>query len=66
MIQVNHIFDLDGKVMSIDALLRSENAIIWEQALSNELGRLAQGIGAIVGNDAIEFIYKEGGGGAIQ
>ena len=44
--------------MSIDDLLKSHNADIWANALSNELGRLAQGIGSIIGNDAIEFISK--------
>ena len=58
MIQINHIFDANGKAMSIDTLLKSENAIIWENALSNELGRLVQGINSIIGNDALDFILK--------
>ena len=58
MIQINHIFDANGKAMSIDTLLKSENAIIWENALSSELGRLAQGISSIIGNDALDFILK--------
>ena len=57
--QINHIFDQTGKVMSIDELLKGVNAEIWATALSNELGRLAQGINNIKGNDAIDFISRE-------
>ena len=56
---MNHIFDLNSKVISIDKLLQSKIAKIWEIALTNELGRLAQGTNNIVGNDAIDIIFKK-------
>ena len=36
--------------------MKGIDAKIWEQSLTNELGRLAQGIGQITGNDCLEFI----------
>ena len=33
-------------------------ATTWRQSLSNELGRLSQGIGEITGKDVIEFIHR--------
>ena len=36
-----------------------QDKIIWDRPLTNELGRTAQGIDHIVGNDTIEFITKE-------
>ena len=44
-----------GKKQTIDTLLRT-NPTIWKTALLNELGRLAQGIWDIKGNDVIDFI----------
>ena len=44
--------------MSLDALLSSTSAYIWERAVSCELGRLAQGFFGIKGNDVIDFISK--------
>ena len=44
--------------MSVDSLLK-EKPDIWRQSVSNELGRLAQGVRNIKGNNVIEFIYKE-------
>ena len=41
---------------SIDKLLKS-NPIIWETSLSNELGRLAQGILNVEGNNVVNFIF---------
>ena len=43
--------------MSIDSLLRDKPEI-WIQSVSNELGRLTQGIADVHGNDAMEFILK--------
>ena len=44
-----------GKRQSIDKLLKT-NPDIWSVALSNELGRLAQGIRDIKGNNVLDFI----------
>ena len=50
-----HIFDSSGKKQNIDALLKSDPEK-WNTALSNEIGRLAQGIGDVKGNNAVDFI----------
>ena len=57
---LNHMFDgITGRKQSIDTLLE-KNPLIWKTALSNELGRLSQGIRDIEGNDVIDFIkYDE-------
>ena len=44
--------------MSLDQLLNSSSAQIWERAISYELGRLAQGFVHIQGNDVMDFISK--------
>ena len=44
--------------MSVDSLLK-EKPDIWRQSVLNELGRLAQGVRNIKGNNVIEFIYKQ-------
>ena len=56
--KMNHIFDKCGHKMSLDKLLSSSSAEIWEQATSYELGRLAQGYSHIKGNDVLDFIPK--------
>ena len=56
---INHMFNEAGKKQSIDTLLRT-NPSIWSVALSNELGRLSQGIRDVAGNDVMDFIpYSE-------
>ena len=57
---VNHIFNKHtGKKETIDTLRASVNGAVWEQALSNEWGRLAQGNNnGISYTDTIEFIQK--------
>ena len=50
-----HIFDTSGKKESIDSLLKND-LTIWNDALSNEIGRLSQGIRNVKGNNAIDFI----------
>ena len=55
---INHIYDIHGHKESIDSLLRGDIHSIWSQSLTNELGRIAQGIGTIQGNDVIDFIKK--------
>ena len=56
-LNVFHIFDAKGKKLHIDALLKT-NPTTWGPSVSNELGRLAQGIRNVKGNDVIEFIQK--------
>ena len=55
--KVNHIFDQLGKKKSIDQLLK-EDISRWGPSLSNEIGRLSQGIRNVEGNNAIIFIPK--------
>ena len=53
-----HIFNDLGEKQTLDMLLEGENKKVWSQALSNELGRLAQGNDAGVrSTDAIDFIF---------
>ena len=55
--QSNHIYE-NGKKLSLDKLLQKDNT--WKTSLSNELGRVMQGIGnRITGTDTMEFIKKE-------
>ena len=55
--QTTDMFKQNGKKKSIDNLL-NDDILIWGLALSNELGRLSQGNGPVVGNNAIVFIKK--------
>ena len=59
--KINHIFDPNGKGLTIDAIWKgahAESGII--PAFSNELGRLIQEINANVSlTDTIEFITKD-------
>ena len=55
-LQMNHMFDTTGKKQSLDALLKGPSNNIWSRALSNKLGRLAQGVRDIKGNNAVDFI----------
>ena len=54
---INHMYDQMGKKQSLDSLLKGPTKNIWERALTNELGRLAQGINNIEGNDVVDFIH---------
>lgn len=54
-----HIFNEKGKKESLDSLLQGGMSKTWGNSLSNELGRLVQGIRSIKGNDVIDFITKE-------
>ena len=52
-----HIYE-DGKKLTLDKLLLKDE--VWQQSLSNELGRVMQGVGSrIVGTDTMEFISKD-------
>ena len=60
MLQLSHMFDGQDKKQSLDKLLHGPQSNIWQVALSNELGRLAQGINNVEGNDVLDFIpFKE-------
>ena len=51
------IYNHDGTKASLDNLLNGDDSIVWDRALSNEMGRLAQGNNAgIQGTDTIDFI----------
>ena len=54
--KILHMFNEEGKKETVDSLLVGPMASTWKQSLSNELGRLAQGIRNIPGNDVIDFI----------
>ena len=49
---------MQGKRQTLDQLIQGPDAAIWQQATSNELGRLAQGVQNTEDNDVIDFIYK--------
>ena len=57
---VNHIYNPDtGKKETMDSLLKGVTSKLWITSLSNELGRLAQGIhGRVVATDTIDFIHR--------
>ena len=55
--QVSHIYSDTGRKMSVDALL-AKDPDVWAPSVSNEIGRLAQGIRNVAGNDAMVFIHK--------
>ncbi len=57
--KLHHIFDLQGRKQSLDQLLQGNAAKTWQIATSNELGRLAQGIWHVKGNDVMDFIHKK-------
>ena len=51
------IYNSDGTKASIDELLRGPDKDIWDRALSNEVGHLAQGNNAgVTSTDIIDFI----------
>ena len=55
-----HIFDDNGKKMSIDQLLSGKDKIKWNRGLDNELGRLSDGIpNRLKGTNTLKFIRKE-------
>lgn len=56
--KMHHIFTGEKKE-TLDTLLRGPTKAIWEKALCNELGRLAQGMkGRVRATDTVEFIAK--------
>ena len=56
--QVIHINNLNGKHEIIDTLRGLEKKVIWDKALTNEWGRLAQGnCYGVLPTDTISFIF---------
>ena len=56
---LNHTYDNQGKQQTLDSLRQSDKKEVWERALSNEWGRLAQGNdNGIIATDTIDFIKK--------
>ena len=55
---VNHIFDHIGHRETIDTLLKKYPER-WSPSHSHELGRLAQGVREIKGNNAMLFIPRK-------
>ena len=46
-----------GKKLSLDKLIKKDK--VWETSLSNELGRVMQGVGnRIQGTDTMEFVHR--------
>ena len=57
---INHIYREDGRKETMASLLRGPEKARWSKALSNEIGRLAQGNKyGVKATDTIEFIKKE-------
>ena len=59
---INHIFDAQGKKVSLDKLITQQNTKeIWIKALNNELGRLSNGYkhNNIAGTQTLRFIKKQ-------
>ena len=52
-----HIYDDEDKKIHTDTILKTDPTI-WGRSVSNEFGRLAQGVRNVEGNDVIEFIKK--------
>ena len=56
---LQHIFNDNGKKLTIDKLLNGKDKEIWSRACGNEIGRLAGGIkNRVQGTNTIEFIKK--------
>ncbi|GFH48950.1 hypothetical protein CTEN210_05426 [Chaetoceros tenuissimus] len=57
---VHHIFnEITGKKETLDTLLAGKFHDIWDRSLSNELGRLTEGIHDIKGTQTMVFIHKD-------
>ena len=58
MLGINHIYDINGKRLTVDKLLKGPQAPIWTKSLSIELRQLAQGNQyGVSSTDTIEFIH---------
>ena len=57
---LNHIYNPDGKRLTMDALLKGPDNKIWSRSLSNEWGRLANGNKyGIRGTKTLRFISRK-------
>ena len=55
-----HIYDDSGKKLTLDKILKGDQADLWNRSTSNEFGRLAQGNKyGIKYRDVMEFITKQ-------
>jgi hypothetical protein len=60
MLTVHHIFnEITGKKETLDTLLAAKFHDIYNRSLSNELGRLTEGIHDIKGTQTMVFIHKD-------
>ena len=56
--QINAIYDSSGKKLTLSKLLHGPNKLVWNKALSNEIGRLTQGNDfGIKFTDCMTFIH---------
>ena len=56
----NHLYDDSGKKETIDSLLKEKMKDTWSIALSNELGRLAEGVeDRVIATDTIDLYGME-------
>lgn len=56
---VQHIYDANGKRMTVDVLLRGKDSKMWKKSMSMEIGTLAKGnIHGVSATNNIEFVYK--------
>ena len=61
-LQADHIFDKQGKKISLDTFItNNDTKDIWKKALNNELGRLSSGFqpNNVKGTQTIRFIQKK-------
>ena len=57
-LQAQHIY-VGSTKETIGTLINGSAKEIWLQALTNELGRLAQGVDNIKGTNTLQFVKKE-------
>ena len=56
--KIFHMYDEVGNKASIDSIWKGSLSEVWGHSLSNELVRIAQGLGNVKGNDAVDYIPK--------
>ena len=54
--KIMHMYDTQGHKASLDSQLKGDTSTVWETSLSDELGRIVQGIGKISGTDVVDYI----------
>lgn len=59
--KIMHMYDEKECNASFDSLLCGTTSQVWGKSLSNELGRIAQGIGDIEDNDVVDYIKTSEG-----